>query len=206
MLKREDFGSLEVPGESGFSLVELMTAIAVSLVTSVSLVAFIPVFVKAQASTASSDQAAATVRVAMLALQHDIEEANPLDQFSPTVTDYDNELQVTVGPTTGTQIVVTWLYTPPSGSSPGTLTRQSGSATPTLEVTGVDNGSTPVFAYFGQNGENLVTQLSSTGATVANCSVLVQVTLAVKNVHAAPDASTESVQIQDRTPGQVACG
>jgi prepilin-type N-terminal cleavage/methylation domain-containing protein len=186
--------------EAGFTLPELVTATAISLVISVALISVIPVFMKAQASTTQSDQAAAGVRVTLIQLQHDIQSANPLDALGSLAAS-NSEIQLTLGPIGGTH-VITWQYT----AATGQLTRQADSGAPIIELTGISNGNSPVFTYLGQHDENMVTQPSATTASVANCTVYVQVTLALPDVHAAPFASTTSIQIENRTPGAISCG
>ncbi len=189
-----------VRGEGGFTLVELLTATAVSLIISVALLAVIPTFMTAEVTTSRSDQAAASALGALTSLQHDIQSADPLDVLA-TVAAYDHELQVDLQ-SGGSTVTVTWVYDPSSGE----LTRQVGTAPAVVELTGVTDGPNPVFIYFGQHGQNLAAQSSVTPAGVVDCTTLVQVDLSVASAHAAADVSTTSVQLENRSPSVVTCG
>lgn len=193
--------------EAGTTLVELITATAISLIIGVALLAVIPVFVKAQTATARADGAAAAVRTAMVQLQHDIEEAKPqagdpnVGQLV-SVAAYADELQVDLPAGGGSGVTtVTWIYDPATGQ----LTRQAGSGSAVVEVPDVADGSTPVFAYFDPSGNNLADASGSTPVTIASCTTLVQITLTVAPPGAPANTDTTDVRIENAGPGLGAC-
>ncbi len=184
---------------SGFTLVEMMISSTLSLVIVTMMITMIPSFGKAETSTVNSANAAASVRSTLLALQHDIQSANPL-QTLPTVADYDDELQMTIQPS---NTLITWQY----DSSTMQLTRQVGSATPQVELSGVTNGtSLPVFSYYDHCAINQVDEPQATAASISGATTVVQVTLSVANLNSAPYGTTTRVSIMNAPPGASRCG
>ena len=195
--------------ERGTTLVELATAMAVSLGLVLMAGTMVTVFSKAEASTVNSADAAAFTRDTLLQFQHDVQSAVPLDALPSSTcpacyTTYDDELQVTVQPSGQ---VVTWLYTP----STQKLTRQVGSGTPVVELSNVKNGDAtttgiPVFHFFDPCGNDLVAQALITSPAPAASSIpldatVVQITLAVANLNSAPYGTTTSVNVMNKSPG-----
>lgn len=193
-------------GEEGMTLVELSVSMVVSIVLILMVGASVGVFSKAEANVVKSANAAAFTRIALLQLQSDIQSAVPVDPLS-SVAAYQDELQVTIQPSGK---VITWQYDPTTE----TLTRQIGTSTPTAELTSVTNGDPagtgiPVFHYFDHCDNDLVygaTHGSGANATtIAQQATVVQVTLAVKGLDAAPYGTTTSVNVMNRSPGPSAC-
>jgi len=196
------------------SLVELLVASAISLILLTLMTTMLTVYAKADTSAVNNANAAANVRVTLLQLQHDIQSANPLGTLL-TVPAYNDELQLTVQPSNQ---VITWQYTYTLGSCPGTsstwcgtLTRQVGSATPTVELTAVTNGNAssgglPVFSYYDHCAINQVNEPQATPASISGATTVVQITLAVANLNSAPYGTTTRVNIMNQPPGASRCG
>ena len=183
--------------ESGFTLIEVMIASTVVVILFLMMTSTIYVFGKAETSTVNSANAAANTRLAILQLQHDIQSANPLDSLP--LTSYNDELQVTIQPS---NVVVTWQYS----STTDQLTRQVGSGTPEVELTGVVNGSAAVFSYYDHCAINLVTEAGATGSSVSDAATVIQVSLSLANANSAPYGTTTRVNIMNQPPGASRCG
>lgn len=199
--------------ESGFSLVEVMVS-SVAMMVVAGVVGGITVSMEKVADQSIyGENAAGLARTGLLQLQRDIEAANPLVGWTTTVSSYGNELQVELGPTGGTQHIVTWSYTwTGSGSSCiGTLYRNVGTTAGTgvPEATGVDNCRTgaPVFSYFGEQGENLLANPASvTEAIITQCSVRVQGLLDIAAQPTGPPFSeVVSMRLANWQPGTQPC-
>jgi len=195
------------------SLVEMLVASAISLIILTLMTTMLTVYAKADTSTVNNANAAANVRLTLLQLQHDIQSANPLGTLS-TVAAYNDELRLTLQPSNQ---VVTWQYTYTAGSCPGTsstwcgtLTRQVGSATPSVELTAVTNGNPtgglPVFSYYDHCAINQVNEPQATPSSVSGATTVVQITLAVANLNSAPYGTTTRVNIMNQPPGASRCG
>jgi prepilin-type N-terminal cleavage/methylation domain-containing protein len=187
--------------ESGFTLVEMMIASSVVVIIFVTMTGTIAIFGKAETSTVNSTNSASNTRLALLQLQHDIQSANPLGTLPVTspVTAYDDWLQLTIQPS---NVVVTWQYS----STTNQLTRQVGSAAAVAELTGVINGSTPVFSYYDHCAINLVTESGATVSSVSSDATVVQVSLSLANFNSAPYGTTTKVNIMNQPPGASRCG
>jgi len=185
------------------TLVELAVAMTVSMILILMMVGIITADSKAQTFTSNSASAASNVRLVLLALQNDIQAANPIATLSSTSA-YQDELQLTVQPT-GT--VVTWLYSPTTQK----LTRQTGAAGAVTELANVTNGDpssggTPVFSYFDHCSINLGTEAQATPAGISSATTAVQITLSVASANAAQYESTTTVNLMNSPPGSSLCG
>jgi len=200
--------------EEGMTLVELLVASGLSLVLMTMMTTMLTVYAKADTATVNNANAAANVRLALLALQHDIQSANPLGTLS-TVAAYNDKLQLTIQPSGQ---IITWQYSYTSVNCPGTsstwcgtLTRQAGSNTALTELTAVtngdpSNGGLPVFSYYDHCAINQVTEPQSTPASVSASATVVQVTLSVANLNSAPYGTTTRVNLMNQPPGASRCG
>jgi len=202
--------------EEGTTLVELLVASGLSLVILTLMTTMLTVYAKADTATVNNANAAANVRLALLALQHDIQSANPLATLSTSnVATYDDELQLTIQPSGQ---LITWQYSYTLGNCPGTsstwcgtLTRQAGSNTPVTELTAVTNGNPsngglPVFSYYDHCAINQVTEPQATSASVSAATTVVQITLSVANLNSAPYGTTTRVNLMNQPPGASRCG
>ena len=188
--------------EEGFTLVELMVGMMISIILLTLMATMVTVYSKAEASVVNSANAAANVRLTLLQVQNDIQSANPLSTLG-TVAAYNDELQMTVQPSNK---VITWQY----NYTTQQLTRQVGSSTPVVQLTNVTNGNPAsgglaVFSYFDHCASNLVTEAQATPASIS-AATAVQVTLSVANVSSAPYGSTTTVHIMNQPPGGALCG
>jgi hypothetical protein len=183
----------------GFTLVETMVSMVASLTIMVALVLVIGVYASAEGSTTNSANAAANVRITLLALQHDIQSANPLVTLG-TVTAYNDELELVILPANAN---ITWQY----NASSGQLTRQVGSAAAVVMLSNVTNGaSLPVFTYYDHCGINQVTEPQSTPSSVSGATTVVGITLAVAGLDTAPYGTTSDVSIMNQPPATNRCG
>jgi prepilin-type N-terminal cleavage/methylation domain-containing protein len=202
----------ELSDEAGMTLVEIMVASAISLILLSLMTTMVTVFGKAEVSTVNSANAAASVRLTLLQLQHDIQSANPLGTFS-TVAAYNNKLKLTIQPS---NTLITWRYTPTAvtiGSynyAAMTLTRQIGNTQPVVELTSVTNGTVlpvlPVFSYYDHCAINQVTQSGASPSSISSATTVVQITLSVANLNSAPYGTTTRVNIMNLPPGASRCG
>jgi hypothetical protein len=199
------------------TLIELMTAMTMSLLLIAVAGTMVTVFSKAEASTVNSTNAAAMTRLTLLQFQHDVQSAVPLDPLSTSgcgatspwastcYSAYDDTLQVTIQPSGS---VVTWQLVL-TGPMAGDLTRQVGSSPAVVQLTNVTNGDPtttgiPIFHYFDACANDLVVQSKATNSaptSVALNATVVQITLAVANVDSAPYGTTTSVNVMNKSPG-----
>jgi hypothetical protein len=154
----------------------------------------------------SGENASATARAGLLELQRDLQGANPLVAWSSTVTAYQNELQLKLGSTSGSQQTITW------SCSSGTLWRDVGTSAGTgvPEVTGVTNcasSTTPIFTFYGQQDENLLANpLSVTSAIITACSVRIQGAVQVSaGPNTTPFTEDVSARLANWLPGTQPC-
>jgi prepilin-type N-terminal cleavage/methylation domain-containing protein len=188
--------------ERGFTLVELAIATALMLVI---MLVFLSLISPSQKSSNVADALITNEQDVTLALQQmekDIRAANPLDAFNSNC--YNNQIELTLGPSGGTQQTIMWVYSPTTN----TLAREVVTGTgcnPTVigseDVTTIVNGTTPVFAYFNADG----TQFDPAVAPlddIANCTVRVSITLIGQgNTDASPFTEKVSVWLRNRLPG-----
>ena len=189
--------------EEGFTLVELMVAMTVSIVVLSMMATMVAVYAKADTSIVNNADAASQVRLVLLQLQSDIQSANPLSTLS-TVAAYEDELQMTIQPS-GT--LITWQYSP----STEDLTRKVGTSAAIVELTHVTNGDPSaggeaVFSYYDHCSTNLVTQAQATPSNISGSATDVQVSLAVDGLDSAPYGSTTTTHILAQAPGTNLCG
>lgn len=198
------------PDESGFTLVELMTAMTLSIIILLLMATMVVVYTQAQAGTVNSANSAANVRLALLSLEHDIQSANPVDALS-VVSAYNDELQLTIQPSGQ---VITWQYTPIGGSTgfpADTLVRYVGTNTAgaATVLSAVKDESTPMFNYYDHCSVDLVSQATASGAppsAVSGAVTGIKATLSVNNVDAAPYGSNTIVHIMNSPPQSNKCG
>jgi type II secretory pathway pseudopilin PulG len=158
------------------------------------------------------------VRFELNQLAREIRAANPLVPLlnATSASTYDNQIEMVLGPTGGTQQVVRWTY----DTTTQRLARQimSGtSSTATVlsqsfflaRVRNAETG-TPVFTYYGQKDENLVEQALADEGNLhdpANCAIRVAIEISSdSNPGPLPFTQTQDVEIRNRLPGNVGCG
>ncbi len=190
-------------GEGGITLVELMVASAAMLVLVGAFITTFYTITSSETNTVASENAADAVRIGMVQLQHDIQSANPVVAL-PSVSDYGNEVTISVEEPSGPNQQVTWTY----DSATHTLYRQAGGSggSSVPEITGVVNGaSTPVFSYFDSAGNNLVAGANTTSAEVAACASRISVQIDVSGGQkTTPYAEHMSVAVPDNLPSATA--
>ncbi|MHB8263542.1 MAG: prepilin-type N-terminal cleavage/methylation domain-containing protein [Acidimicrobiales bacterium] len=169
----------DIPDEQGFTLVELMVAASAMLLLMSAFAGFMIVMMTTASSTTRQDNSTSAARVAMMQIQHDVQAANPLVTLA-AVSDYGNTLKLEMETPSGTQQVVTWSYSPASGTLYRAVSTSSTAGGPVPEVSGLVNTSaTPVFSYYDAVGNNLVASGTSSPSQVAICTARVDISLAV---------------------------
>ena len=201
--------------EAGFTLVELMVAMVISITLLTLMATMVVVYTRAQATTVNSANAAASTRLALLSLEHDIQSANPVATLS-SVSAYKDQLQLTIKPSNQ---LITWKYNFNSGQatcvpatpSQCTLTRQIGSAPVAVVLSNVTDGDpasggVAAFSYYDHCSINLVNEPQSTPALISADVTAVQINLSLSNSNTAPYGSTTTVRIMNQPPGSNRCG
>jgi prepilin-type N-terminal cleavage/methylation domain-containing protein len=207
------------PGdEQGFSIIEVMIS------TAILLIVLAMVFGVLVSLTRSEDRAQRlvgneqNVRFELDQLAREIRAANPLVPLLNVTTadQYENQIEMVLGPTGGTQTVVRWTY----DTTAKQMVRQlmsdtSASATVVAQsfylarVRNIETG-TPVFTYYGQHSEDLVAQTLANGGNLhdaANCAIRVHIQLiSDSNPGPLPFTQTQDVEVRNRLPGNVGCG
>jgi prepilin-type N-terminal cleavage/methylation domain-containing protein len=204
--------------ERGFTIVEVMVA------TSILLIVLGLVFGSLVSLTRNEDRSQRlvsneqNVRFELDQLAREIRAANPLVPLldATSASTYDNEIEMVLGPTGGTQQVVRWTY----DTSTLQMVRQVMSGTSDTatvvsqsfylaRVRNIDTG-TPVFTYYGQQNEDLVAQTLADDGNLhdaANCAIRVHIELSSdSNPGPLPFTETQDVEIRNRLPGNVGCG
>ena len=206
--------------ESGFSVIE------VTMATAMLLVVLVLVFGMMVSLTRNEDRSQRlvsneqNVRFELDRLAREIRAANPLVPLlnATSAATYDNQIEMVLGPTGGSQQVVRWIYNTTtlqmvrqvmSGtSSTATVVAQSFFL---ARVRNVDT-NTPVLTYYGQQGEDLVAQslaLADPYHThdAANCAIRVHIQISSdSNPGPLPFTQTQDVEVRNRLPGNVGCG
>jgi len=206
--------------EHGYTIVEVMMA------TSILLIVLVIVFGMMVSLTRNESRSQAlvgneqNVRFELDQLSREIRAANPLVPLlnATTAATYENQIEMVLGPNGGTQTVVRWTYDTVnermvrqvmSGtSSTATVVAQSFYL---ARVRNVESG-TPVFTYYGQQGEDLVAQSLALAAPehthdAANCAIRVHIQISSdSNPGPLPFMQTQDVEVRNRLPGNVGCG
>jgi type II secretory pathway pseudopilin PulG len=204
--------------QGGFSVVEVMVA------TSILLVVLALLFASLISMTRNEDRSQRlvsneqNVRFELNQLAREIRAANPLVPLlnAATASTYDNQIEMVLGPTGGTQQVVRWTYdTTGQRMVREIMSGTSASATVLSQsfylarVRNVETG-TPVFRYYGQHNEDLVAQTLANGGNLhdaANCAIRVSIEISSdSNPGPLPFTQTQDVEIRNRLPGNVGCG
>ncbi len=206
--------------DQGFTIIEVMITVSILLLVLAML------FSSLVSLTRSEDRAQRlvsneqNVRFELDQLAREIRAANPLVPLltASTAAAYNNQIEMVLGPTGGTQTVVRWTYDTVneqmvrqlmSGTSVGaTVLAQSFYL---ARVRNVETGI-PVFEFFGQHNEDLVAQSLATGDPLhihdaANCAIRIHIDLTSdSNPGPLPFTLTQDVEVRNRLPGNVGCG
>jgi prepilin-type N-terminal cleavage/methylation domain-containing protein len=205
--------------ERGFTIIE------VTIATSIMLVVLAMFFATLTSLTQSEDRSQRlvsneqNVRFEFDQMAREVRAANPLVPLpnASTAAAYQNQIEIVLGPTGGTQQVVRWFY----DSTNERLVRQvlsdvSSTATVVSQsffLTHVRNveTSTPVFAYYGQQNQDLVALALANGSTQyddpASCAIRIHMVLTSdSNPGPVPFTETQDVELRNRLPGNWGCG
>jgi type II secretory pathway pseudopilin PulG len=204
--------------EGGFTIIEVMIA------SSIMVVVLTMFFATLSSLTNSEDRSQRlvsneqNVRFELDQLAREIRAANPIVPLlnATTAADYQNQIEIVLGPTGGTQTVVRWTYDPTNEKVSREVMSSTASTATVLSrsffLTRVRNVETsvPVFTYFGQHNQDLVDQTLTNGGYLhdaANCAVRVHIVLTSdSNPGPVPFTETQDVEVRNRLPGNVGCG
>lgn len=218
MLSRERQDLTDDREEDGFTIIEVVIA------TSILLIVLAMFFNTLVSLTKSEDRAQRlvgneqNVRFELDQMAREIRAANPLvplPNASGPAT-YENQIELVLGPTGGTQQVVRWTYDTVKEQMVRQLMSDTSSSATVLaqsfylnRVRNVET-SLPIFVYYGQHGEDLVAQTVANNGYVhdpANCAVRVHIVLTSdSNPGPVPFTETQDVEVRNRLPGNVGCG
>lgn len=195
--------------DAGYTLVEMMTVVAIMGVILAALLGSLVSATNAQNNTEALVANQETVRLALDRMQQDLTEANPVDALA-TTSAYADAVQVEITPPGGTTQVIRWYYDP----SAGVIYRQimSNNTTSAAVVsqqammTNVTNSSTgtQLFTYYDAADNNLQSANPSTPVNVANCVIRVHVDVAAaSDPGPLPFHETLDVELRNRLPGGI---
>jgi prepilin-type N-terminal cleavage/methylation domain-containing protein len=207
--RRRQLAPRHKANEAGYTLVEMMTVVAIMGVILAALLSSLISATNSQTNTEALVANQETVRLALDRMQQDLTEANPVDTLATTST-YANEVQVEVTPSSGTTQVIRWYYDPNAGviyrdimsgnTTSATIVSQQSVIT---NVTNASSG-TQLFTYYDANDNNLQTANPSTPANVANCVIRIHVDVAAaSDPGPLPFHETLDVELRNRLPGGV---
>ncbi|HTD50214.1 MAG TPA: prepilin-type N-terminal cleavage/methylation domain-containing protein [Acidimicrobiia bacterium] len=218
MLKDRRHRLRDVPDERGFTIVEVMFTSTILLIVLGMILTTLVSLTNNEKRSESLVNNEQNVRFELDQLARDIRAGNPLVPLpnASSAATYDNQIEMVLGPTGGTQTVVRWTYdTTVEQMVRQVMSDTSASATIVTQsfflnrVRNVETG-TPVFVYYGQQGEDLVAQSLANGSNandVANCAIQVHIVLSSdSNPGPLPFTETQDVEIRNRLPGNVGCG
>jgi type II secretory pathway pseudopilin PulG len=204
--------------ERGFTIVEVMFASTILLLVLGIVLSTLVSLTNNESRSEKLVNNEQNVRFELDQLAREIRAANPLVPLlnASSAATYDNQIEMVLGPTGGTQTVVRWTYdTAAEEMVRQVMSDTSASATIVSEsffltrVRNVETG-TPVFTDYGQQGEDLVAQTLANGGNVndvANCAIQVHIILSSdSNPGPLPFTETQDVEIRNRLPGNVGCG
>ena len=204
--------------ESGFTLVEMVIATAILLVVLGMFLQTLTSLTKSEDRSQRLVTNEQNVRFELDQMSREIRAANPLVPLLNAVTaaDYQNQIEMVLGPTGGAQTVVRWTYiTGQEEMLRQVMTDTSSTATVVSQswylnrVRNIET-NTPVFTYYGQQGEDLVAQTLANNGNLhdaANCAVRVHIILSSdSNPGPLPFTETQDVEVRNRLPGNVGCG
>jgi prepilin-type N-terminal cleavage/methylation domain-containing protein len=204
--------------EQGYTVIEVM-------ITSVILLIVLAILFATMTSLTNNENRSEhlvgneqNVRFELDQLAREIRASNPLVPLltASSAATYDNQIEMVLGPTGGTQTVVRWTYdTAQEEMERQVMSDTSATATVVSQsffLTRVRNveTNTPVFTYYGQQGEDLVAQSLANGGNIndaANCAIQVHIVLSSdSNPGPLPFTETQDVEVRNRLPGNVGCG
>jgi prepilin-type N-terminal cleavage/methylation domain-containing protein len=210
--------SLDRDREDGFTIIEVMVTTVILLIVLALLLSTLVSLTNSESRAEKLVSNEQNVRFELDQLSREIRAANPLVPLlnATSAATYDNQIEMVLGPTGGTQTVVRWTYdTTNEEMERQVMTDTSATATVVSQsfyltnVRNVETG-TPVFTYYGQQGEDLVAQSLANGGNIndaANCAIRVDIVLSSdSNPGPLPFTETQDVEIRNRLPGNVGCG
>jgi prepilin-type N-terminal cleavage/methylation domain-containing protein len=205
--------------ERGFTLIEVTIALSIMLVVLAMFFGTLDSLTKSEDRSQRLVSNEQNVRFEFDQMAREVRAANPLVPLpnASSAAAYENEIEIVLGPTGGTQQVVRWYY----DSTGERLVRQvmsDVSATATVlsqsfflsHVRNIET-ATPVFTYYGQHDQDLVAQALASGSTQfddpASCAIRIHMVLTSdSNPGPVPFTETQDVELRNRLPGNWGCG
>jgi prepilin-type N-terminal cleavage/methylation domain-containing protein len=204
--------------EDGFTIIEVMIASSIMVVVLTMFFATLASLTRSEDRSQRLVSNEQNVRFELDQMAREIRAANPIVPLvnAATAAEYENQIEVVLGPTGGTQQVVRWTYDTvkkemlrqimSDASSTATVVSQSFFLNRVRNI----ETATPVFTYYGQQNENLVFATLANGGNLhdpANCAVRVHIVLTSdSNPGPVPFTETQDVEVRNRLPGNVGCG
>lgn len=204
--------------EQGFTIIEVMISTAILLVVLAMLFSVLISLTRSEDRAQRLVSNEQNVRFELDQLVREVRAANPLVPLLNAVSasTYDNQIEMVLGPTGGTQTVVRWTYDTTTEKLAREVMTGTGAAATVISqsffLTRVRNTETgtPVFRYYGQHNQDLVLQALANSANVhdaANCAVRVSIELTSdSNPGPVPFTETQNVEVRNRLPGNWGCG
>lgn len=194
------------PDQRGFTLVELMVSMTIMTIIIGTLLGSLDIATRGQGRQNALVADQETVRQAMLEMDRDFRDANPINALA-SASSYPSEMATTdIAPNGSTEFILWQL----SGT---TLTRSilsapNGTTVSTQTVlTNVTNNATgtTLYRYFNSAGTEL-TPSNNTAGDFANCTIRILITVAAAS-DPGPEPFSESsdVEIRNRLPGGIGC-
>lgn len=188
------------PRDEGFTLMETVVTASVMLIVLAIFLNMFDLLNTTEVKIINQSENQEVVRLTIDQLQRDIDSANPLDA-APSPGNPTDDIEVKVGPPSGTQTTVQWIYNPTAA----TLSRTAGGQASTF-LTNVTSFS---FSYYNDQGQQFAPQSNGTWDTatladVQNCTIRVHVSItAAPRNPATPFAEDTDMQLRNRLPGGI---
>lgn len=190
-------------GQSGFSMVEVSVAMAISSIVVAALAGVLMSQARAERKIRAFSDNQEEVRQAMVTLQRDLRSAEPLLVLSSSA-DYRSRVDLSVYDEidSGTPATVTWRVDTTSQELVREEHLGSGATVTTYRLREVTSASAePLFSYFKANGTELVPGTDA-AADITACSSKVHIRLVAAPNAGGGFARLESdVQLRNRRPG-----
>ena len=157
--------------EHGFTIIEVMVSTAILMIVLAMLFSVLVSLTRNEDRSQRLVSNEQNVRFELDQLAREIRASNPLVPLlnAATASTYNNQIEMVLGPTGGTQTVVRWTYdTTTEKMARQVMTSTAANATVVSQsffLTRVRNVETgvPVFTYYGQQNEDLVAQSLANG-------------------------------------------
>lgn len=197
--------------DSGFSVVELTIAMAISAVVMVSLMGILVSQSNAERRVSTFADNQELIRQTLVTMQRDIRSSEPLNELSASA-DYELRIELNVYDAidAAASTPIRWVVDDAADELRREVLDGSGNVVQTSHrLAGVVNdGTNPLFEFFRANGNayDIDGDDADLPADVAECTVRVRVMLqAAPNPGPAPARLISDAQLRNRLPGGTGC-